>query len=89
MSRIGFVCGTVILLFSAANAAEDGCQKFAWPVARERDWFAALDKASVATGESLPAIPNAAFTVRPRPRSEAVFALPSADIGPRRRGPLI
>jgi hypothetical protein len=29
MSRIGFVCGTVILLFSAANAAEDGCQKFA------------------------------------------------------------
>ena len=76
MRRIRFACVFIIPLLSAANAAEDGCEKFAWPLARERSWFAASEKLSVAAGESLAAIPNAAFTVRLQPGTEAAFALP-------------
>jgi hypothetical protein len=76
MRRIGFVCVIAILLLSAASAAEDGCEKFAWPLARERAWFAASEKASVAAGEFLTAIPNGAFTVSLQPGSEASFLLP-------------
>jgi hypothetical protein len=76
MRRIGFVCAIVIPMLSPASAAEDGCEKFAWPLARGRAWFAASEKASVAAGESLTAIPNGAFTVRLQRGTEASFGLP-------------
>jgi hypothetical protein len=67
---------TVFLL--PAGAAEDGpgCEKFAWPLTRERAWFAAPDKATVAAGETLTAVPKAAFVIRLQPGSQASFALP-------------
>jgi hypothetical protein len=74
--HIGFVCVSAIALLSPASAAEDGCEKFAWPLSRERAWFAAPDKRSVAAGESLAALPNGGFIVRLQPGSEASFALP-------------
>jgi len=73
---LGFVCLAVVLLSSAETAAEDGCEKFAWSLSRERAWFAAADKPSVAAGDSLTAIPNGAFTLSLRPGSEATFELP-------------
>src|SRR5260370_12062470 len=76
MRRIRFACVFVIPLLSAASAAEDGCEKFAWPLSRERGWFAAPEKASVAAGASLTAIPNAAFTVRLQPGTQAPSSLP-------------
>ena len=76
MRRIGFVCVIVIPMLSPASAAEDGCKKFAWTLSRERAWFVASEKASVAAGESLPAIPNGAITVRLQRGTEASFALP-------------
>jgi hypothetical protein len=58
--------------------AEDGagCEKFAWPLARERAWFAASDKASVTAGDTLSNLPKGAFVVRLHPASQASFALP-------------
>ena len=76
MHRIGFVCVIVIQLLSAASEAEEGCEKFAWSLSRERAWFAASEKAAVVAGESLTAVPNAAFNVRLQPASEASFVLP-------------
>src|SRR5262245_23742484 len=76
LSRIGFFCAALVTLLDPAGAAQDGCEKFAWSLAREREWFAASDKASVSAGESLPAIPKGAFSVRLLPGSEASFALP-------------
>jgi hypothetical protein len=76
MRKISFLCVIVIPLLSPASAAEEGCGKFAWPLSRERAWFAASEKTTVAAGESLTAIPNAAFAVKLQPGSEASFALP-------------
>jgi hypothetical protein len=59
-----------------ASAADDGCEKFAWSLARERAWFAASDKTSVAAEDTLAAVPKGAFIVRLQPASQASFALP-------------
>ena len=76
MRRVGFVCVIAIALLSPASAAENGCEKFAWSLARERAWFAAPEKTSVVAGESLAAVPNGAFSVKLQPGSEASFAMP-------------
>jgi hypothetical protein len=75
MRPIDLVSIALIALLSPANAAEDGCEKFAWPLTRERVWFSASDKASVRAGDSLAAIPGGAFTLKLQPASEASFAL--------------
>jgi hypothetical protein len=85
MHRIGFVCVIVIQLLSAASEAEEGCEKFAWSLSRERAWFAASEKAAVVAGESLTAVPNAAVNVRLQPASEASFVL-SPERKPRSDG---
>jgi hypothetical protein len=41
-----------------ASATDDGCEKFAWSLARERAWFAVSDNTSVTAGETLAAIPK-------------------------------
>jgi hypothetical protein len=76
MTRIGLVCLTVLALLAPAIAADDGCQRFAWSVASEQAWFAAPDKPVVAAGETLAAIPQAAFTIKLQPVGEAAFVLP-------------
>jgi hypothetical protein len=69
LGRIGFFCIALVTLFDLASAAQGGCQKFAWSLAREREWFAASDRASISAGDSLAAIPKSAFTVRLLPAS--------------------
>jgi hypothetical protein len=59
-----------------ASATDDGCEKFAWSLARERAWFAVSDKTSVTAGETLAAIPKGAFIIKLQPASQASFALP-------------
>jgi len=67
-----------VMLCAGQAAAQDlsGCEKFAWPLARERAWFAAPSKQSVASGTSLDKVPIAAVTVTLEPASRAKFALP-------------
>jgi hypothetical protein len=76
MTRIGLLCLTVLALLEPAIAAENGCQKFAWSVANEQAWFGAPDKLIISAGETLAAIPKAAFTVKLQPAGEATFVLP-------------
>ena len=50
-SRI--VCGVLLLSLQLVPAlAEDGCDKFAWSLARERTLLAAADKPTVKAGET-------------------------------------
>src|ERR1700688_1527094 len=74
-ARIALALLTLFALLSPA-LADDGCDKFAWPLARERALFAAPDKPDVKAGETLPAIPKTAFTLRLQPGTEASFAMP-------------
>jgi hypothetical protein len=57
------------------RAADGGCEKFAWSLARERAALAAPDKA-VASGETLAAQPAGALLVRLQPAAEVSFAMP-------------
>ncbi|MDI1262734.1 MAG: hypothetical protein PS018_05705 [bacterium] len=69
----------VVALFASlvpAIAAEDGCEKFAWPLARERATFAAPDKTALASGATLSAIPAGPLVIRLQPAAEATFAMP-------------
>jgi hypothetical protein len=65
-----------LALLRSADASADGCEKFAWSLAREQVWVAAPDKASVAAGETLAALPKAAVVIRLQPASQAAFELP-------------
>jgi len=75
MMRMAFTSATLIALLTPAFA-EDGCDKFAWPLAREQVQFAATDKPVVKVGETLAAIPKAAFVLQLQPGAEAVFVIP-------------
>ncbi|MGC2199550.1 MAG: hypothetical protein WA633_05295, partial [Stellaceae bacterium] len=58
----------VALLASAAHAEDpSGCGKFAWSLARERSWFAAPEKVSVSSGQTLASIPQGAFVLKLQP----------------------
>jgi hypothetical protein len=74
-SAIAFAAVATAALLSPASA-EDGCDKFAWPLARERTLLAAADKPAVKAGETLVAIPNGAFVVNLQSGTEAAFAKP-------------
>ena len=77
MWRFGLTAAVLItLLTSASAAAEDGCDKFAWPLAREQALFATADKPAVQVGQTLAAIPKGAFTLHLRSGTEAAFAMP-------------
>ena len=65
----------LLVLLAPANAADDGCEKFAWSLARERAWFAASDKVNVAAGATLATLPKAALAIRLQPASQAAFEL--------------
>ena len=76
MLRPVFVAIALIALFEPANAADDGCEKFAWSLARDRAAFAATDKTTVASGETLSALPSGALVIRLQPAAQASFAMP-------------
>jgi hypothetical protein len=68
--------GAAMLWTGYATGQEpSGCEKFAWPLAREQAWFAAPDKQSLASGMVLDKLPNAAVIVTLDPTSRAKFAL--------------
>ena len=67
---------TLMAMLTPASAADDGCEKFAWSLARERAWFAASDRVSVAPGATLSAFPKAAIAISLQPAGQAVFELP-------------
>jgi hypothetical protein len=72
----GLVGLALVARLAPASGADDGCEKFAWSLARERAWFAISDKTSVAAGATLAAVPKGAFIIRLLPASQASFALP-------------
>ena len=65
----------VVILPAKAADGEDGCEKFAWPVARERAWFSSSGNTSIAVGEHPAILPSGAFGVRLQPANQSVFAL--------------
>jgi hypothetical protein len=75
MGRLGLSVALLAALLASA-AAEDGCDKFAWPLARERTLLAAANKPTVKAGQTFAAIPKGAFIVNLQPGAEAAFAKP-------------
>jgi hypothetical protein len=76
MLRLSLLFAALIALLGSAHAAGDGCEKFAWSLARERAAFAATDKATVVAGETLPGLPAGALVIRLQQGAEASFAMP-------------
>ena len=66
----------LITFLDAASAAQEGCEKFAWSVARELAWFAASDKTSVPAGETVAGFSERAVVIRLQPAAQASFELP-------------
>ncbi|KRR16754.1 hypothetical protein CQ14_14260 [Bradyrhizobium lablabi] len=75
MLRSVLAAAALISLLEPA-AADDGCAKFAWSLARERAAFAAADKPATAAGETLSALPAAALVIRLQPGAQATFVMP-------------
>jgi hypothetical protein len=75
MWRFGLSAALLGALLAPA-AAEDGCDKFAWPLARERALLAAPGKPAVKAGETLAVIPKSAFVVNLQASADAVFTKP-------------
>ena len=76
MLRSSLVALALIALFGPAAAADDGCEKFAWSLARDRAAFAAPDKTTIAAGETLAALPAGALVIRLQPGAQASFEMP-------------
>jgi hypothetical protein len=66
----------LICAVQTAIAQDAGCDKFAWPLTRERAAFMATDKRQVTVGAELAAIPAAAIVLRLQPAAQATFVLP-------------
>lgn len=75
MIRLGVVAAALAALLAPAVAA-DGCDKFAWPLAREQLLLATADNPVVKAGETLVAIPKTAFTLHLLSAAEATFVMP-------------
>jgi hypothetical protein len=77
MSSARIAIGIIVFAALLAPAlANDGCDNFAWPLARELALFAAADKPSVKAGETPAFIPKVAFTLHLQPGPEAGFVMP-------------
>lgn len=75
MVRFG-LCAVALAALLTPAAAEDGCGKFAWPLAREQALFAAPDKPALQAGDSVTGMPKSAVMVHLQPGAQAAFALP-------------
>jgi hypothetical protein len=76
MLRSGLVATALLASLGPARAADDGCEKFAWSLARERAAFAATGKTTIAAGETLAALPAGALLIRLQPGPQASFEMP-------------
>ena len=77
MTATRLICGVALLLAQLAPAlAEDGCDKFAWPLTRERALLAAADKAVAKAGDTLAAMPKGAMALQLAPGADASFVMP-------------
>jgi hypothetical protein len=76
MFRSPFIALALLALLGPARAADDGCEKFAWSLARERAAFAATGKTTIAAGETLAALPASALVIRLQLGAQASFAMP-------------
>lgn len=56
--------------------ADDGCDKFAWSLTRERAALAASDKTVAVAGDTLTALPAGALVIRLQPGAQASFDMP-------------
>src|SRR5690349_3101317 len=75
MRRLSLLAVAIIASLGPA-AADDGCGKFAWSLARERAAFVAADKTTVTSGEMLSVLPAGALVIRLQPGAQASFAMP-------------
>jgi len=75
MLRSGLVATALLASLGPARAADDGCEKFAWSLARERAAFAATGKTTIAAGETLAALPAGALLIRLQPGPPASFEM--------------
>ena len=75
MLRLGLFIAALIASFGPV-AAEDGCEKFAWSLARERAAFASPDKTTATAGETLTSLPAGALLIRLQPGAQASFEMP-------------
>jgi hypothetical protein len=78
MRFIALCIVALVTFFLPVRAAENdnGCDKFAWSLARERAWFANTDKVSVFAGDKLAFVPTRAMSVKLLPGNSVLFALP-------------
>jgi len=76
MLRLGLIAVALVASLGSAWAADDGCEKFAWSLARERAAFAASDKTAIASGETLTALPAGALVIRLQPAGDVSFVMP-------------
>src|SRR5690242_20229086 len=75
MLRLCLIATALIVSLGSA-VADDGCEKFAWSIARDRAAFSASDKPTIATGETLTSLPSDALVVRLQPGAQAKFEMP-------------
>jgi hypothetical protein len=76
MQWSSLLCIPLLACLQQSVAAQEGCDKFAWSLARERAWFAATEKPTVHAGQKLSAIPTGAFVLQLQPGGAASFELP-------------
>jgi len=76
--RAVLLIGLVLLGTGPAFAAEEpsGCDKFKWPIDRERAALTASDRVKLASGADLSALPSTGMTIALRPPAEAKLPSP-------------
>jgi hypothetical protein len=84
--RAPLLIALVLLGTASARAAEEpsGCDKFKWPIERERAALTAPDRVKLASGGELAALPSTGVTLALRPPAEA--KLPSTPERAPREG---
>ncbi len=70
------LAAAALFVIATPAIAEDGCDKFAWSLARERAAFAAADKPALKMGQAIAVIPKTAFVLVLQPGAQASFAMP-------------
>jgi hypothetical protein len=75
MVRFGIAIAALAVLLGSARA-DDGCDKFAWPLAHERALIAATEKPTVKAGETFAVIPKDTFVLRLQAGADTAFAMP-------------
>jgi hypothetical protein len=76
--RAVLLIGLVLLGTAPAWSAEEpsGCDKFKWPIDRERAALTASDRVKLASGADLSALPSTGMTIALRPPAEAKLPSP-------------